>query len=65
MMLSLIYSPLNTFLERIPIGRILNRLTNDTFIVDNKLTSEFAALVKLKKNIKKIIFIQKLSFILF
>jgi hypothetical protein len=51
MMLSLIYSPLNTFLERIPIGRILNRLTNDTFIVDNKLTSEFAALVKLKKNI--------------
>jgi hypothetical protein len=45
MMLSLIYSPLNTFLERVPLGRILNRLTNDTFMVDFKLTSEFASLV--------------------
>ncbi len=34
MSLSLLYAPINEFFDRVPIGRILNRLSKDLAVVD-------------------------------
>lgn len=35
MIRSLIFAPINMFFDRVPIGRILNRLSKDLSLVDN------------------------------
>jgi ATP-binding cassette subfamily C (CFTR/MRP) protein 2 len=37
MITSLLFAPLNEFFERIPIGRILNRLSKDVSVIDSDL----------------------------
>lgn len=45
MMQSLLYAPLNQFFERIPLGRILTRLTSHITEVDMELNSNWAGFV--------------------
>ena len=47
MMHSLLYAPLNQFFERIPLGRILTRLTSNITEVDMELNSNWTGFVKL------------------
>ncbi|KRX07927.1 P-loop containing nucleoside triphosphate hydrolase [Pseudocohnilembus persalinus] len=44
MMVHLIYAPLNEFFDRIPQGRILNRLSKDINILDTQLPMSIAAM---------------------
>lgn len=37
MTVSLLFSPLTEFFERVPLGRILNRLSKDMTVLDNRL----------------------------
>jgi ABC-type multidrug transport system fused ATPase/permease subunit len=41
MISNLLFSPLNEFFDRVPLGRILNRLSKDLNSVDTKILNTF------------------------
>ena len=45
MIVNLIYAPLTEFFERIPLGRILNRLSKDISLIENDLWSTIGSVL--------------------
>ena len=63
MVASLLYAPLNEFFERIPLGRIINRLTKDLQCIDMEIAMAFAMFVMKQERESFIIYEPNIFFV--